>query len=324
MSKTDLGRLIAQVMDKPAEGRTIEVITDEILDAKRTGGEAVLTIGWCLIEAKDMLPHGEWTNWLVDRVEFSARSAQRIMRLAREWSDPTALSDLGVTKAFTLLALPTEERERFMGDNNVIDMTTRQLEQAIKERDEARKAAQAAQAEASTAEQARAKMAEDMTLLNALLNGAREDQERARESAEKLAAELEELKARPVDVAVETVVDPEAIAKARAEAIAEMQAKVDKAKEAKKKAEEKAKEVQEALAQAQRKLEEQIRAEKKAALGADKDIAQFEVFFSQVQEKANKMRGLLLKARGREDQSAAQGMERALLALAEAIGRCAE
>lgn len=324
MSKTDLGRLIAQVMDKPAEGRTIEVITEEILDAQQKGGEAVLTIGRCLIEAKSMLPHGAWLPWLNEKVSYSDRTARRFMQTYREVSNRPALANLGSTKAMSLIALPEEELSEFLKENNVVDMTTRQLEQAIKERDEARKAAEAAQAEASTAEQARAKMAEDMALLNALLNGAREDQERARESAEKLAAELEELKARPVDVAVETVVDPEAIAKARAEAIAEMQAKVDKAKEAKKKAEEKAKEVQEALAQAQRKLEEQIRAEKKAALGADKDIAQFEVFFSQVQETANKMRGLLLKARGREDQSAAQGMERALLALAEAIGRCAE
>lgn len=321
--KANLGRIVAQSMTKAAEGRTIEVITGELLEAKQAGGEAILTIGRCLIEAKEMLPHGEWLPWLNEKVEFSERTARNFMRLAREWSDRKALSDLGASKALTLLALPAEEREQFMEENNVIDMTTRQLEQAIKERDEARKAAQAAQAEASTAEQARAKMAEDMALLNARLNGAREDQERARESAEKLAAELEELKARPVDVAVETVVDPEAIAKARAEAIAEMQAKLDKAKEAKKKAEEKAKEVQEALAQAQRKLEEQVLAEKKTALGADKDIAQFEVFFSQVQETANKMRGLLLKARGREDQTAAQGMERALRALAEAIGGCA-
>ena len=58
MSKPDLGRIIAQTMAKPVEGRTIETITDEILDAKRTGGEAILTIGRCLIEAKDMLPHG--------------------------------------------------------------------------------------------------------------------------------------------------------------------------------------------------------------------------------------------------------------------------
>ena len=53
MSKPDLGRIIAQTMAKPVEGRTIETITDEILDAKRTGGEAILTIGRCLIEAKD-------------------------------------------------------------------------------------------------------------------------------------------------------------------------------------------------------------------------------------------------------------------------------
>ena len=54
MSKPDLGRIIAQTMAKPVEGRTIETITDEILDAKRTGGEAILTIGRCLIEAKEI------------------------------------------------------------------------------------------------------------------------------------------------------------------------------------------------------------------------------------------------------------------------------
>ncbi len=42
MSKPDLGRIIAQTMAKPAESRTIETITNEILDAKRTGGEAIL------------------------------------------------------------------------------------------------------------------------------------------------------------------------------------------------------------------------------------------------------------------------------------------
>ncbi len=40
----------------PAEGRDIETITGEILEAKRAGGEAILTIGRCLIEAKEKLP----------------------------------------------------------------------------------------------------------------------------------------------------------------------------------------------------------------------------------------------------------------------------
>lgn len=324
MSKPDLGRLIAQAMDKPDEGRTIEAITKEILDAQQKGGEAVLTIGRCLIEAKSMLPHGAWLPWLNEKVSYSDRTARRFMQTYREVSNRPALANLGSTKAMSLIALPEEELSEFLKENNVVDMTTRQLEQAIKERDEARKAAEQAKADASTAEQARAKMAEDMALLNARLNGAREDQERARESAEKLAAELEELKARPVDVAVETVVDPKAIAKARAEAIAEMQDKLDKAKERQKKAEEMAKESQAALELAKAQLQDSERARKNAVLSSDEDMATFQVLFQQVQEQTNKMRGILLKFRGRTDQTAAQGVEKALRALAEAIVRCAE
>lgn len=324
MSKPDLGRIIAQSMAKPAGNRTIETITGEILDAQRKGGEAILTIGRCLNEAKNMLPHGEWLPWLAEKVGYSEKTAQNFMRLAREFSNPQALADLGATKALKLLALPQEEREKFIEDHNVIDMTTRQLEQAIKERDEARKAAEAAKAEASTAEQARAKMAEDMTLLNARLAGAREDRERALHDAAKLEEELAELKNRPVDVAVETVADPEALEKARAEAIAEMQEKLDKAKERQKKAEAQAKEAQADLEQVKNQLQESERARKNAVLASDEDMATFQVLFQQAQDQANKMRGILLKLRGRSDQTAAQGVEKALRALAEVIGRCAE
>ena len=324
MSKPDLGRIIAQTMTKPAEDRTIEAITGEILDAKRAGGEAILTIGRCLIEAKDMLPHGEWLPWLNERVEFSERTARNFMRLAREWTNRQTLADLGDSKALTLLALPAEEREQFMEDHDVIDMSARQLEKAIRERDEARKAAEEAKAEANTAEQARAKMAEDMALLNARLTGAREDRERALHDAAKLEEELAELKNRPVDVAVETVADPEALEKARAEAVAEMQAKLDRAKERQKKAEAQAKEAQDALERTQAQLQDSERARKNAVLASDEDMATFQVLFQQAQDQANKMRGILLKLRGRADQTAAQGVEKALRALAEVIGRCAE
>lgn len=324
MGKPDLGALIAQTMAPPAESRSIEAITGEILDAKRAGGEAILTIGRCLIEAKDMLSHGEWRSWLEERVEFSERSAQRFMRLAREWSNPTALSDLGATKALALLALPPEERETFLEEHNVVDMSARQLEQAIKERDEALAAAEHAAADQRAAEQARDKMAEDMRLLNARLSGAREEREQAIQDIARLEAELAEVKARPVEVAVETVVDQEAIDKARADAIAEMQAKLDKAKEAAAKARDKQKQAEASVEILKRSLEEQAKVEKKAAMAGDKELAQFEVLFNQGQELANKLRGLLIKARGREDKTAAQGMEKALRALADAIGRCAE
>ena len=238
---------------------------------------------------------------------------------------------MGAAKALTLLALPAEERESFIAENHVvggeektvIDMTSRELEKAIRERKEAQEAAAKAQAEASAAEQARAKMAEDMALLNARLSGAQEDREQAAQAVARLEAQLAELKEKPVEVAVETVVDQAAIEKARAEAVAGMQAKLDQAREAKKRAEDKQKIAEEALEQARLQLEEQAREEKKAALGADKDLAQFEVLFDQTKETVNRMHGILLKVRSR-DEDAAGRLSKALAALAEAVRRCAE
>ena len=324
MGKPDLGRLIAQTMAPPAEGRTIEAITGEILDAKRAGGEAILTIGRCLIEAKDMLRHGEWLPWLNEQVELSERTAQKFMKLAREWSNPNTLADLGASKALMLLALPEGERDAFLEDHNVIDMSARQLEQAIKERDKARAAAEQAAADQRMAEQARDKMAEDMRLLNASLASAQDAREQAMQDVARLEKELAELKARPVEVAVETVVDQAAIDKARADAIAEMQEKLDKARAAADKARDKQKQAEASVEILKRSLEERDKAEKKAAIAGDTELAQFEVLFVQGQELAHKMQGYLLKARGREDQTAAQGMEKAMKSLADTIGRCAE
>ena len=307
----------------PAQTRTIETVTAEILAAKKAGGEAILAIGRGLIEAKEMLPHGEGRIWLEEQVEFSERTAQRFMRLAREWSNPTALSDLGATKALALLALPAEEREQFMAEANVVDMTSHQLEQAIKERDEARKAAEMAQSEARAAEASRDQMEKDMAVANAALAGAREDAEQAGNRVIELESELSEMKTKPVDVAVETVVDQAAVDKARAEAISEMQAKVDKAKETAEKAKFRQQEAEAKLSEIQEQLLRHEREEKRAELSADKDLARFEILFGQVQETVNKMHGILLKVKTR-DEDAGGRLAKALQALAEAVRRCAD
>ena len=190
------------------------------------------------------------------------------------------------------------------------------LEQAIRERDEARLAAEAAQADAKSAEESRAKMEADMALLK----------EQCRSSQDAVAAaqkELEELKAKPVDVAV-MAVDQEKLDAARAEAVAEMQAKVDKAKAARDKAEENRKAAEAALAEIRTKLEEAGKAERKAAIAGDSDLAVFQLLFGQAQEIANKLHGLFIKAKGREDEGQAAGMQKALSKLAELIGKAAE
>jgi len=98
----------------------------------------------------------------------------------------------------------------------------------------------------------------------------------------------------------------------------------DKAKAARDKAEEKRKEAESALAAVRAKLEEAGKAERKAAIAGDSDLAVFQLLFGQAQEIANKLHGLLIKAQGREDSSQAAGMQKALSKLAELIGKAAE
>lgn len=315
---------------EPAAVRDIGIITTEILRLKQDAGNAILSIGQRLIEAKAMLPHGEWLPWLTEQVEFSERTARNFMRLAREWTNRQALADLGAAKALTLLALPPEERERFMEENHVvdgeeksvIDMTSRELEKAVKERDEALHAAEAARAAAETADQSRAKMEADMTALKQLHQAAQTAEAQAREALAEAQAELKALREKPVEVAVE--VDQGALQEARREAETRMQAKVDKAAEAQKKAEEQRKKAEEELAAVRQQLEAARQAERQAVISGDKDLALFELLFSQGNEAVNKLHGLLLKVRGRGDIELAGKLQKALLALADVTRRCAE
>lgn len=145
--------LADHIPPSPPRTRDIETVTEDVLRYKAQAGGAILSIGQCLNEAKTMLEHGEWTAWLTDRVEFSERTAQRFMRLANEWTNPTALSDLGASKALSLLAIPAEEREDFINtphpvggeEKLVADMTSRELDEAIRAKKKAE--AQAAELE---------------------------------------------------------------------------------------------------------------------------------------------------------------------------------
>lgn len=327
----------------PAEtNRDIETITAEIIRLKQDAGSAILGIGDRLIEAKAMMSHGEWLPWLMERVEFSESTAQRFMRLSREWRNPSALTDLGATKALTLLALPPEEREAFMSENHlvdgqeksVVDMTSRELEKAIRERDEAQKAAEAARAEALTAEESRSKMEADMAALKELHRIAQESEREARDALAAAERDLYELQERPVDVAVETVVDQEAIEKARAAAIAEMQARVDQAEKARMDAEKlrqnaekallkankdiaandiRASKAEQELAEARRQLEAAGKAGAQSAISSDADLASFKLLLDQAVTILNQMLGLHMKIQGRDAESG-EKCRRALIA----------
>ena len=99
----------------------------------------IIEIGKRLIEVKNNLEHGEFLNWLEDKVEFSRYTANRFMKIATEFSNVSAVQHLGSKKLFLLAGLDEEDREEVMKENNVEDMTSRELEQVVKEKKEIKK-----------------------------------------------------------------------------------------------------------------------------------------------------------------------------------------
>lgn len=126
-------------MDNEIQISNIQQIEIEIILLKNQTAQNIIEIGKRLNEAKELLPHGEWGKWLEEKVEFSQRNANNFMRVAKEFSNSQTYSNLTQSKIFALLDVPQEEREEFIETNSVEDMTTRELQQVIKEKKELEK-----------------------------------------------------------------------------------------------------------------------------------------------------------------------------------------
>ena len=274
-------------MNEMANYRPIEAITEEILFYKAQAGAAILEIGKRLNEAKAQLPHGEWLGWLQEKVDFSESTAQRFMRLAKEYENPSPVTDLGASKALVLLALPPLQRDEFLEENDAAGMSKRELEKAVKEKLEAMEKAEAAK-KAQEAAEAEIEQAKATALA-------------AQENAAALRRELEELKARPTEVAVETVdASEEQIAQARAEAKAEAEAAAEKANAANAKKLEAlgkkllaAEEAERTAAEAQKQAEAKAEELRKRLTASDANVALFKALFTQVQNSYKEMLGYL-------------------------------
>ena len=146
-----------EMLGTPAEVRTSEMIAVEIRTLQRQAVGMALNyaveIGRRLEEAKAMIPHGAWGEWLKRELNYSQSSAQNFMRVFREYGEAQqnlfggaaksqTFGNLTYSKAVRLLAVPEEDREEFLAQHDVDSMSTRKLEQAIKARDEAKREAE--------------------------------------------------------------------------------------------------------------------------------------------------------------------------------------
>ncbi len=307
-------------MNEIRTGRTLETVTAEIVtittQTRYTMVSAAIEIGRRLVEAKELVPHGEWGKYLEEQVDFSASQANNMMRLFNEYgsgqeslfgSGSEAIKRLSVTSAIRLLSLPAEEREEFAEENNVAEMSTRELEKAIRERNEARQAQEAARQEAdSTAQALAAAQAEAEKRKQALAATERklEEATRKEQEAKEALKQLKENPTVPEDLMSKLRQDARTAAQEEAARAAEEQ--LGKLKAAQASAEKKAAEAQEALAEAR----------KQAALN-DPEAAVFKLLFGQVQEDFRRMAEALGKV---QDAALAEKLRGAVRQLLERMG----
>lgn len=98
---------------------------------------AAYNIGKMLMESKEVIKHGEWENWVRERLPFKLRAAQNYMKVYKEYKGndiggSPAYSSLGYSQALALLAVPSDEREEFAKEVNAKDLTIKELEETIK------------------------------------------------------------------------------------------------------------------------------------------------------------------------------------------------
>lgn len=84
------------------------------------------------IEAKELVPHGEWGQWLQDNADVSERTAQDMMAAYKRFGGKPQFNGLGQAKTFKMLPLPAGTEEKFMEEHDVSSMTTREVQEAVR------------------------------------------------------------------------------------------------------------------------------------------------------------------------------------------------
>ena len=194
--------------------RSIEIVTAEITmirdNARKVFLESVIQIGTRLEEAKQMVPSGEWTAYLTDKLGYKPSTAQNYMRIAREFGGgqvsltgktaADAFGQLSYSQILPLLGMAEEEREELAEENDLPSMSSREIAALVKERDEAKAEAEkavrendAAQAALSVAEENRGKAMRERD--EAVRNA-----ENAKERADELQEQLDAIEDKPAEV----------------------------------------------------------------------------------------------------------------------------
>lgn len=200
--------------------RTPDVIAAEINSIKEQTRKVVLynsiEIGRKLVEAKELVEHGEWGKWLEEAVEYSKSTANNLMKIFNEFgSDQITLLDdnlknqafgnLSYSQAVLLLGIPGEEREQFVEENKVDEMSTRELKKAIDDLKNADKKKDEALKERDEAINKLSALEETNKILEETFNEGAVERNTLNEQIIKLQKELEEERAKEITADVDYI-----------------------------------------------------------------------------------------------------------------------
>ncbi len=200
------------------EIRTAENIAIEINTIKKQTQKVMLSasieIGRRLSEAKSLVPHGAWGDWLEQNVNYSERTAQNLIKIYDQYSDKgmdaifgndlDAFAELSYTQAVALLALPTvDERKEFVETHDMETMSTRELQEAIKAQKAAEDEAAQLKEKLKAEKEKSRKLKDEAAIQNGNLRETQKRLQEKTEEAEQLRQDLDEASMPAVDPAKE-------------------------------------------------------------------------------------------------------------------------
>ena len=103
-------------MEETAITVTLNQITLEVKFYLSQTAQNIIEVGKRLMQAKEMLPHGEFGKWLDSNFGLSQSTAQKFMKCAERFGNAVSIRDLNFTQMIALLSLPESETEKSIAE----------------------------------------------------------------------------------------------------------------------------------------------------------------------------------------------------------------
>ena len=268
----------------------IKYITESM---NRTLLIGIIEIGKRFEIAKTLVEHGKWGEYCEKYTGYSQSMAENYIKAYKEYgadqqnlfgdfTKSKLIGNLGITKLIELTAIPADEREHFVEENNITEETTvKQLHKLIQEKTDA-------------LAQSAAKQAEAERKLKAEIEKNKQAAEEKQSMIDRLQAELDIRNAEPATVPQDEL--EKMMQEADEKAKKSLQAEIDRLKTEKKKAEQAAEKAEQAAKKSKqkaknaeqqyKKLQDDVSSEKEKVDAAEKENEELKKTIEKLQKES--------------------------------------